>query len=58
MVVVLDDDEGTKLAVVARNNGAFISLSPSKFWDMNESIFGFPCLAVAKGDLKRCLGFL
>ena len=59
MVLMLDDDdEGTLLAVVARNNGAFISFSPSKFWDMNESIFGFPSLSAAKEDLKRCLGFL
>ena len=26
-----DDAEGTQLAVVGRNNGAFISFSPSKF---------------------------
>ena len=60
MVLMLDDDddEGTKLAVVGRNNGAFISLRPSKFCDMNESIFGFSSLAAAKDDLKRCLGFL
>ena len=55
---MLDDDEGTKLAVVGRNNGAFISLRPSKFWDMNESIFGFSSLPDARDDLKRCLGLL
>ena len=62
LVLMLADDggdaEGTKLAVVGRNNGAFISFRPSKFCDMNESIFGFPSLPVAKDDLKRCLGFL
>ena len=51
---VLDvDDEGTKLAVVASSNGAFISLSPSKFWDMNESIFGFPSLVAAKSAIDQ-----
>ena len=58
VVLMLDDDEGTKLAVVGRNNGAFISLRPSKFWDMNESIFGFSSLPDARDDLKRCLGLL
>ena len=47
--------EGTKLAVVDKNNGAFISLRPSKFWDMNESILGFPSDLAANDDLKRCL---